>query len=129
MFTPKNLLIAGTLLIGLIVLKMMGLTLGDLWQMAAGEYESKREEMREYRATEYTAPLSGALRSEASKMGGETSAGIDGDLRRELDDERKRQMEENARNAERIGNQVLRGDVEVIKRSARENAARAAGNH
>ena len=132
MFTTRNIVIAAALVIGLIVMKVTGLGLGDLWQMAQGEFDRKRSQAHEYQTGQFTAPLTKQLNSEAAKITASqanTGSGIDGELRRELNDERKRQLEENARNAEKIGTQVLRGDVEVIKRTARENAAKSAAQY
>jgi hypothetical protein len=120
------------LLIAYVFLRSIGLGFSDLWGMVQGEIDEKRAEIKEYRADEYTSTLSRQLREESARLSATQAnpgAGIDAELRTELRSERQRLMEENARNAEKIGRQVLQGDTEVLKRRARENAQNAAGNY
>ena len=56
-------------------------------------------------------------------------SGIDGELNNELAAERKRMLEERAEVARQNTDRLLKGDVEVLKRSVRDNAQKAGGSN
>ncbi len=122
--------IGSVLIVAYMIMRGLGLTFGDLWGMVQGEIDQTRAEIREYRTDEYTNRLSRQMREESAKMStAQSGGGLDSELRSELQSERRRIMEEHARNAEKIGRQVLKGDTEVLKQKARENAQKAAGSY
>lgn len=128
----RKITLIALLLIGYVFMRSIGLGFSDLWRMAQGELDEKRTEIREYRTGEYTNQLSQQLREESARLSATqagSGSGIDAELRSELLSERQRLMEENARNAEKIGRQVLQGDTEVLKRRVRENAQKAGAHY
>jgi hypothetical protein len=126
----KRIAFAVVLVVAFLVMRVTGTGFGDLWQLAQGEFEQTRAEIREYRTGEYTDPLARQLRTEAARMSpAQTASGLDAELRDELQGERQRIMQEHARNAEKIGSQVLKGDTEVLKRQVRDNAQKSAGSY
>ena len=69
------------------------------------------------------------LRAEAAKMPAAADDGQPKDeLREELQAERRRIMEEKAATLEKYGSEIVKGDVESLKRQVEENARRAGGN-
>ncbi len=124
----RKITLIALLLIGYVFMRSIGLGFSDLWRMAQGELDEKRTEIREYRTGEYTNQLSQQLREESARLSA-TQAGSGSGIDAELLSERQRLMEENARNAEKIGRQVLQGDTEVLKRRVRENAQKAGAHY
>lgn len=98
-------------------LRLIGLTpervIADTKGLVAGDYmdQTKRK-----------------LESEAAKI--PVAAGADqpkDELREELQAERRRIMEEKANTLEKYGSQIVKGDIESLKRQVEENARQAGG--
>ena len=68
------------------------------------------------------------LRAEAAKIPAAAEGGGQQDeLHQELQAERKRIMEEKANALEKYGDQIVKGDVDSLKRQVEENARQAGG--
>jgi hypothetical protein len=109
---------AGALvLVLLLVARLFGLTpdrvVTDSKALVSGDYMEQTKQK---------------LRAEAAKI----PVAAEGDrpkdeLREELQAERRRIMEEKANTLEKYGSQIVKGDVESLKRQVEENARRAGG--
>lgn len=125
----KKLVIAGVLLVVFLLMKVTRTSFEDLWHMAKGEIAQTRSDIREYRTGEYAGNVSNQLSSEAARIKSQGGSGIDGELNNELAAERKRMLEERAEVARQNTDRLLKGDVEVLKRSVRDNAQKAGGSN
>lgn len=125
----KKLIIAGVLLAVFLLMKVTRTSFEDLWHMAKGEIAQTRSDIREYRTGEYAGNVSNQLSSEAARIKSQGGSGIDGELNNELAAERKRMLEERAEVARQNTDRLLKGDVEVLKRSVRDNAQKAGGSN
>ena len=125
----KIITIAVVLVVAFVFMRSKGLGFGDLMELAKGEFEQSRSDTKALVSGEYSKRMARELREEAAKMpAAQYGEGIDAELNRELAAERKRMMEERARNVQKIGAEVLKGDVETLKRRAQQNARQAGGS-
>jgi hypothetical protein len=125
------------LFVGLVVvMRVLGLDFTDLYSMArsrlaraaadtgslvTGEYSERTAQKLRADAVE-------RIRAEAASMPAVVAGtGTDEELRRELAAERKRVLQEKADQAERVAGQMVRGDVDGLKRQVEENARAAGG--
>jgi hypothetical protein len=109
---------AGALaLVLLLVARLFGLTpdrvVTDSKALVSGDYMEQTKQK---------------LRAEAAKIPVDAEGGRQKDeLHEELQAERRRIMEEKANTLEKYGSQIVKGDVESLKRQVEENARRAGG--
>ena len=125
----KIITIALVLVVGFIFMRSKGLSFSDLADLAKGDLTQAGSDTKALMSGEYSERMARQLREGAAKMpSAQSGEGIDAELNRELAAERKRMMEERAQNAQKIGAEVLKGDVETLKRQAQQNARQAGGS-
>jgi hypothetical protein len=127
----KKIVIGGVLLVAYMLMRTMGLGFVDLWDMARGEFEQKRDaaraETRAYRESDYSEQVSREMREQAAKMNGD-QGGAEGGLNNELAAERKRMMDEGAAVAAQNRDKMLKGDAESLKKRDRRNVRESGDN-
>jgi hypothetical protein len=118
------------LLVAYMLMRAMGLGFVDLWNMAQGEFEQRRDasraETRAYRESDYAERVSREMREEAARMNGD-QGGAEGGLNNELAVERKRMMDEGAAVAAQNREKMLKGDAESLRKQDRRNVRESAG--
>ena len=118
--------------VAIIVMRSYGLSFGDLMALADRELTRAGSDTKELMSGEYSERMARQLREEAARMPSTrapTGEGIDGELNRELAAERKRMLEERAQAAQKLGADVLKGDVETLKRQVEKQARQSGGSH
>jgi hypothetical protein len=130
--TSRN-LVVGAVVLGLAVvaMRMFGLSFSDLVRLAKEEVTQARTDTKALMSGEYTERVARKLRDEAANL---TSADpkpgddLDSDLNRELAAERKRMLEERAQAVQEHAGEILRGDVETLKRQVGKRTREAGGD-
>jgi hypothetical protein len=93
----------------------------DTASLATGKYSERTAQKLKAEAVE-------RIRAEAASMPAVVpGSGTDEELRRELATERKRVLQEKADQAERVAGQMVRGDLDGLKRQVEQNARLAGG--
>ncbi len=128
----KKIAVALVVIVAYSSMRAMGLTVGDLWDMAQEKIDGTRAETRAYRETSYSDRVSREMRDAAAKMpdgSASTAPGVDGDLNNELATERKRVMEQAASTAAQNRAKMLKGDAETLQKQVRRNVRDAGGDN
>jgi len=131
--TTRKVYIAGVALaIALAILRIYGLTVADLARLAREKVAEAVADAKAITARESADRYARRLREEAASipadvpmMTGKESV----EISRDIQAERKRILEERAEHLKLVGQGVLNGDLESVKKQVEENARRAGGNH
>lgn len=123
-----KLLAGGILVVSIYVMRMAGIGPGDLWQAGEDRLKAFRDDSVRLTTGEYKAQVAERLRQEAAQIGPADQANDKRDeMRRELDEARRKMLEERAAAFEQQKANLLRGDVDSLRRQVEENARRAGG--
>lgn len=130
--TVRN-LVVGAVVLGLAVvaLRMFGLSFSDLVRLAKEEVTQARTDTKALMSGEYTESVARRIRDEAANRPSARAKpgdGLDSELNRELAADRKRMLEERARAVQEHSGEILRGDVETLKRQVDKRARQAGGD-
>jgi hypothetical protein len=120
---------AGLLLAAIVVMQIMGLGPGDLWALASARVTQARDDSRALASREYSARVGAAYREEAARIP-PPAANLGKDdaiLQGELGAARQKLMEDRAAALEKHAGNILRGDVDTLKRDVVDNAKNAGG--
>ncbi len=125
--------IAGAIVLGLAVaaMRMSGLSVSDLVSLAKEQVTKARTDTKAMMSGDYTDRVAHKLRDEAAKLpaaGAKPGDDSDSELNRELAAERKRMLEERAQAVQKHAGELLRGDVETLKRQVDKQARQAGGD-
>lgn len=127
----KPLKLAAILLGAVVALKLAGIGPGDLWAMASTRVAKARDDSRDLASGEYSARLATAYRDEvvrAKALEPDRNLGVDDQaLQSELGEARQKLLEDRAAALEKHAGNILRGDVDTLKRQVAENAKNAGG--
>ncbi len=131
--TTRKVYIAGiALAIALAILRMYGLSVADLARLAREKVAEAVADAKALTTREYADRYARRLREEAASipadvpmMTGKESV----EISRDIQAERKRILEERAEHLKWVGQGVLQGDLDSMKKQVEENARRAGGNH
>jgi len=116
---------AVVLVVAVVTMRMKGLSVSDLLQLAKEEIAHSQAETKAVMSGEYTERYARTLREEAAKLPSAPAAsndGIDNELNRELAAERKRIMEQRAEAVQKLTSDMLHGDVDAMKRQVEKQA-------
>ncbi len=130
--TLRN-IIVGAIVLGMAVaaMRMSGLSFSDLVGLAKEEVTKARTDTKAMMSGEYTERVARKLRDEAAKMPtavSKSSGDQDSELNRELAAARQRMLEERAQAVQKHAGELLRGDVQSLKRQVDKQARQAGGD-
>ena len=132
-FTTRRVYAAGiAFAVALAVLRMFHMSLFDFANLMRAKLAEAAADARAVTAKEYAGRYAQRLREEAALIPPDVplvSGRESVDASREVQAERRRILEERADHLERVGEWLLKGDLESMKRQVDENARKAAGNH
>jgi hypothetical protein len=120
----------------IVVMRALGMDFQDLYAMARSRLASAASDTGALVRGEYSERTAERIRAEAvERIRAEAAsipavapgAGTDEELRRELAAERKPVLQEKADQAERVAGQMVRGDLDGLKRQVEQNARMAGG--
>lgn len=100
----------------------------DLWAFAARHLTSFRDDSKAMASGEYKERIANSLRKETEKQPLAVVSGNE-DLQRELAAARKQMLDDRAAALEKHTGEILRGDVNTLKRQVTENARAAGGSN
>lgn len=122
-------IIVGAIVLGVAftAMRMQGMGFSDLVAFATGEVKQARSDAKALTSGEYSDRIARKLRDEAAAQPSARGGSYDSELNRELAADRKRMIEQRAESVQKLGAEMLRGDVETLKRQVRTQA-REAGN-
>lgn len=125
----RNLVVGAVVLgVAVVAMRMFGLSFSDLVRLARDEVTQARTDTKALMSGEYTENVARRLRDEAANLPTtplKPGDSVDSELRRELDGERRRMLEERARAVQEHSGKLLRGDVETLKRQVDKQARQA----
>jgi hypothetical protein len=132
-FTTRRVYAAGiAFAVALAVPRIFGMSLFDFAHLMRAKLADAAADARTVTAKEYARRYAQRLRAEAALIPAQEpllSGRESFDASREVQAERRRILEERADHLERVGEWLLKGDLESMKRQVDENARKAAGNH
>lgn len=112
-------------------MRLLGITTADLWQMASAELDQFFHDTRTLAATTEKATVSQTYRQAADLIpqADSNAVGDDAEMQRELHAARKKVLEDRAAALEKHTGEILRGDVDSLRRQVAENSKKAGGEH
>jgi hypothetical protein len=122
---------AVVLAVAIVGMRMKGLSVNDLLQLANQEIAKSKSDTKALMSGEYSDRYARKIREEAANQAASRVAGddIDSQLNRELAEERKRMLEQRAAAMQKLSKEMLSGDVESMKRQVeRQGRQRQAGD-
>ena len=115
-----------------IVLAILRMSLADFASLARAKLGDAVADARALVSQEYADQYSRRLREEAAAVP-PVAPMTDGkeavEISREVQAERQRILEERADNLKKVGTELVKGDLETLKKQAEENARKAGGSH
>lgn len=120
---------AALLLAAIVFTQFTGLGPRDLWEMAAARLGKAKDDSQALASGEYSARVAASYRDEVAKLPPPPSNLGEDDraLQAELAQTRQKLLEDRAAALERHAGDILRGDVDTLKRQVAENARNASG--
>jgi polyhydroxyalkanoate synthesis regulator phasin len=119
------------LLGALVVLKVAGIGPGDLWAMASARINKAKDDSQALASGEYSARIANTYREEVAKAkASEPDRNLGEDdkaLQSELGEARQKLLDDRAAALEKHAGNILRGDLDTLKRQVAENAKNASG--
>ena len=125
-------LVVGAVVLGMAMagMRMSGLSFSDLVRLAKEEVTKARTDTKALMSGEYTEKVARKLRDEAANLpaaSAKSGDSHDAELNRELTAARQRMLEERAQALQQHAGELLRGDVETLKRQVDKQARQAGG--
>lgn len=119
------------LMLGVLLVVMQGAGIGprDLWRGALRELDAFRQDSTAVINGDYTAKVSNAMREEGNRMNARAIQPHEDEMHRELRETRKQYMQDRANALEQQAGQMLKGDVNALKRQVVENARNAGAGY
>ncbi len=129
--TVRN-LVVGAVVLGMAVagMRMSGLSFSDLVRLAKEEVTQARTDTKALMSGEYTESVARKISDEAANLPAARARPgdeHDSELNRELTAARQRMLEERAQALQKHAGELLRGDVETLKRQVDKQARQAGG--
>jgi hypothetical protein len=121
-----KIVIGSVLLVAYMSMRAMGLTFGDLWEMARDQLDHTRAETRAYRGSDFSEQVSREMREQAAGKPG-ARPGAEGDINNEMATERKRMMDQSASTSAQNRDRMLKGDTETLTKRDRKDIRDAGG--
>jgi len=115
-----KIVISSVLLLAYMAMRAMGLTFGDLWEMARDQFDHTRAETRAYRGSDFSEQVSREMREQAARTSG-VSPGAEGDINNEMATERRRMMDQSATTSAQNRDRMLKGDTETLTKRDRKD--------
>ncbi len=130
--TLRNFIVGAVVLgVAVVAMRTFGLSFSDLVGLAKEQVTKARTDTKALLSGEYTERVARKIRDEAANLpSARPKSGDDSDaeLNRELAAERKRMLEERAQTVQKHVGELLRGDVETLKRQVDKQARQAGGD-
>lgn len=129
MSVSKKIKLVALVGVAFLLMRITGVTFADLWSFSSEKVSNFHEDSKSLASGEYQEKVAKALRESASREKQPLAVVEDLELQQDLALARKELLEGRAAALEKHAGNIIRGDVNTLKRQVAENARIAGGNN